>query len=134
MLDRESIHWLLLPSFIEFEMNLVAGVHQAEIFESHIYSVDDLRSIRVPNPSETFSVTGVYGVAGLCMKSSQEGMMLIENRRAVGGRKPFLPCCMFGYPSMSKAISKLWVQVRVIRNLFVRGKHFLQQADLILYR
>ena len=50
-------------------------------YEKHIYPVDDLTDIEVPNPSEkVLEVTGIYGVAEACaLKSSQEGMMLIEN-------------------------------------------------------
>ena len=81
-------------------------------------------------------VTGIYGVAEACaLKSSQEGMMLIEKHKGQlteGNHFTFAVCldrksCREGHieivgagPGDPELVS-------------VRGKHFLQQADLILY-
>jgi len=102
-----------------------------------IYTSDDLRGIEVPNPSEkVFEVTGSYGVAESCaLKSSENTNVIIEKQKCklsegndftyavsldkFSERKGFIEIVGAG-PGDPELVS-------------VRGKRFLQMADLILY-
>jgi len=141
MLDN-GVHPLSLSSISSIELKKdeplwESFMNKGNNYEKHIYPVDDLTDIEVPNPSEkALEVTGIYGVAEACaLKSSQEGMMLIEKHKGQlteGNHFTFAVCldrksCREGHieivgagPGDPELVS-------------VRGKHFLQQADLILY-
>ena len=141
MLDR-GIHPLALASISSIELKKDEPLwqefmKQGNSLESHIYSVDDLQSIQVPNPSEkAFSVTGVYGVAEACaLKSSQEGMMLIEKQKGllVEGNHFTFAVCLDRKACREGHIEIVGAGPGDPELISVRGKHFLQQADLILY-
>ena len=141
MLDR-GIHPLALASISSIELKKdeplwSAFMKQENSLESHIYSVDDLRSIQVPNPSEkAFAVTGIYGVAEACaLKSSQEGMMLIEKQKGqlVEGNHFTFAVCLDRKACREGHIEIVGAGPGDPELVSVRGKHFLQQADLILY-
>lgn len=102
-----------------------------------IYSAQQLSGVEVPNPSQkAFEVTGVYGVAeAAALVSASEGPLLIEKQKAKlseGNDFTFAVAldrsvCRRGHieivgagPGDPELVS-------------VRGKRFLQNADLILY-
>lgn len=105
--------------------------------ELNIYTKDDLKDIEVTNPSDkVFEVTGCYGVAESCaLRSSDNQLVLIEKQKAklsegndftysiafdkLKERKGFIEIVGAG-PGDPELVS-------------VRGKRFLQTADLILY-
>ena len=141
MLDK-GIHPLALSSISSIELKKDEPLwneflKQGNWYVKHIYSTEELSAIEVPNPSEkAFEATGIYGVAEACaLKSSQEGIMLIEKQKGLlseGNHFTFAVCldrkaCREGHieivgagPGDPELVS-------------VRGKRFLQQADLILY-
>ena len=141
MLDK-GIHPLALTSISSIELKKdeplwYEFMKQGTSYVKNIFSVDELSAIEVPNPSKkAFEATGVYGVAEACaLKSSQEGMLLIQKQKGLlteGNHFTFAVCldrkaCREGHieivgagPGDPELVS-------------VRGKHFLQQADLILY-
>ena len=141
MLDR-GIHPLALASISSIELKKDEPLwqefmKQGNSLENHIYSVDNLRPIQVPNPSEkAFAVTGVYGVAEACaLKSSQEGMMLIEKQKGllVEGNHFTFAVCLDRKACREGHIEIVGAGPGDPELVSVRGKHFLQQADLILY-
>ncbi len=103
----------------------------------NIFAQDELKDIEVPNPSEkVFEVTGSYGVAESCaLKSAGNQELLIEKQKAkmsegndftyavaydkIRERKGFVEIVGAG-PGDPELVS-------------VRGKRFLETADLILY-
>ncbi len=92
-----------------------------------IYTAAELQGIEVPNPSEKpLEVTGVAGVAEACaMKGAMASSLLIEKQKrltytfAVASRHGHIEIVGAG-PGDPKLVS-------------VRGREFLQNADLILY-
>lgn len=102
-----------------------------------IYSIKDLSEIEVPNPSEkAFEVTGVYGVAEACaLKSSQGGPMLIEKQKGVltPGNHFTFSVCIDRMASRQGHIEIVGAGPGDPELVSVRGKKFLQDADLILY-
>ncbi|MDE5878096.1 MAG: precorrin-4 C(11)-methyltransferase [Muribaculaceae bacterium] len=111
--------------------------HWKNIHFCNIYTSDELREIAVPNPSEKVRlVTGVAGVAESCaLKASDGGKLIVEKQKGKlneGGEFTF-----------AVAIDKDAMRgghIEIVgagpgdpELISVRGKHFLQQADLILY-
>ena len=104
---------------------------------AEIYTADDLKGIEVPNPSDkVFEVTGVCGVAESCaLRAAAGGPLVIEKQKGMitdGGNFTFAA-------SIDKA-SLRHGHIEIVgagpgdpELVSVRGKHFLQQADLILY-
>lgn len=103
----------------------------------HIYDVKELADIEVPNPSEkAMAVAGVYGVAeASAMKSSLEGPMLIEKQKAVltSGNHFTFSVCLDKAACRQGHIEIVGAGPGDPELVSVRGKHFLQAADLILY-
>lgn len=102
-----------------------------------VYEADELKDIDVPNPSaKVVDVTGVPSVAeAVAIKSSNYGPLLLEKNK----------CCLSEGNDFTFAVA---MDSNVIRCghieivgagpgdpelVSVRGKHFLQKADLILY-
>lgn len=102
-----------------------------------VYEADELKDIDVPNPSaKVVDVTGVPSVAeAVAIKSSNYGQLLLEKNK----------CCLSEGNDFTFAVA---MDSNVIRCghieivgagpgdpelVSVRGKHFLQKADLILY-
>lgn len=105
--------------------------------EINIYTADELKDINVPNPSEkVIEVTGVGGVAeSTAIKSSGGSELIIEKQRgrindnadftfALAADRHSLRCGHIEIVGAGPGDPEL---------ISVRGKHFLQQADLILY-
>ncbi|MDE7396176.1 MAG: precorrin-4 C(11)-methyltransferase, partial [Muribaculum sp.] len=92
-----------------------------------IYTAEELKDIEVPNPSEKpLEITGVAGVAEACaMKAASSSSLLVEKQKrvtytfAVATRRGHIEIVGAG-PGDPKLVS-------------VRGREFLQNADLILY-
>lgn len=122
---------------IKKDEKLINELAKAHDFKPTIYTADDLKGIQVPNPSEkVFEVAGTYGVAEACaLKTSENTELLIEkqkNKLSEGNdftyalaldkfseRKGFIEIVGAG-PGDPELVS-------------VRGKRYLQMADLILY-
>lgn len=103
----------------------------------NIYSADDLKGIEIPNPSEkVFQVTGVYGVAESCaMKAACGAPLVIEKQKGIISEEGNFT---FAAAIDSDALRHGHIEIVGAgpgdpELVSVRGKHFLQQADLILY-
>lgn len=97
-----------------------------------IYKPQELKDIQVPNPSQkVFDTTGLWGVAESCaLKSSDIGPMLIEKQKGEG--------YTFAVALDRAAFRKGHIEIVGAgpgdpELVSVRGKHFLEAADLILY-
>lgn len=103
----------------------------------NVYTVEQLEDIMVPNPSEMVKeVTGIWGVAESCaIKASEGGPLLIEKQKCkLSEHADF---------TFSVALDKGALRgghIEIVgagpgdpELVSVRGKIFLQQADLILY-
>lgn len=102
-----------------------------------VYEADALKDIDVPNPSEKVAeVTGVSSVAeAVAVKSSSYGLLLMEKTK----------CCLSEGNDFTFAVAMDSAAIRCghieivgagpgdPELVSVRGKHFLQKADLILY-
>lgn len=141
MLDR-GLHPLALASISSIELKKDEPLwdefmKQGDSCVRNIYSVDDLSYIEVPNPSEkAFAVTGLYGVAEACaLKSSGEGPLLIEKQKGqlTEGNHFTFAVCLDRKCSGEGHIEIVGAGPGDPELVSVRGKHFLQQADLILY-
>lgn len=105
--------------------------------QTHIYTVEELQEIQVPHPSQkAFEVTGLYGVSeAAALKSAQEGPLLIEKQKgclSAGNH--------FTYAVALDATYGRWGHIEIVgagpgdpELVSVRGKRFLETADLILY-
>lgn len=111
--------------------------------EQRIYSADDLSTVDVPNPSEkVFEVTGCYGVA-------EASAMIGENELLVEKTKGCLDGVYYTWAlGKELRVESLELRERDSKQGFieivgagpgdpelisVRGKRFLENADLILY-
>lgn len=107
------------------------------ISSPEIYSAEELKDIAVPNPSEkAFEVTGVYGVAeSTSIKSSDMGSLVVEKQKGVlNDNSNFTFAVAISKPAVRKGhIEIVGAGPGDPELVSVRGKHFLQQADLILY-
>lgn len=103
-----------------------------------IYHAQELAEIDVPNPSDkVFEVTGVYGVAESCaIKASGGGRLLMEKQKedAIDGNSYTFAV------SLDTGADRSRGHVEIVgagpgdpELISVRGKHFLQRADLVLY-
>ena len=103
----------------------------------HIYPASELSRIAVPNPSEkAFEVTGCYGVAeSAALASAGGGPLLIEKSKgklSEGNDFTFALSCSFA-GIRSGHIEIVGAGPGDPELVSVRGKRFLQNADLILY-
>lgn len=105
--------------------------------QKHIYKSEELKDIAVPNPSlKAFEVTGLYGVAeAAALKSSHEGEMVIEKQKGVltDGNHFTFALCMDSEALRRGHIEIVGAGPGDPELISVRGKRFLQKADLILY-
>ena len=96
-----------------------------------------LMDIEVPNPSDkAYQVTGIYGVAEACaLKSSQKGSMLIEKQKGMmsDGNHFTFSLCLERSACREGHIEIVGAGPGDPELVSVRGKRFLQEADLILY-
>ncbi|MCR9011434.1 precorrin-4 C(11)-methyltransferase [Gabonibacter chumensis] len=102
-----------------------------------VYATEDLRGIVVPNPSEkVFEVTSVYSVAeSTALKSARNEQLLIEKQKM-----SLLEGSHFTYAIACDALAERKGFIEIVgagpgdpELISVKGKRFLEQADLILY-
>ena len=102
-----------------------------------VYATEDLQGIVVPNPSEkVFEVTSVYGVAeSTALKSARNEQLLIEKQKM-----SLLEGSHFTYAIACDALAERKGFIEIVgagpgdpELISVKGKRFLEQADLILY-
>ena len=105
--------------------------------QTHIYTVEELQEIQVPHPSQkALEVTGLYGVSeAAALKSAQEGPLLIEKQKGCLSEGNH-----FTYAVALDATYGRWGHIEIVgagpgdpELVSVRGKRFLETADLILY-
>lgn len=105
--------------------------------EKRIYREEELKDIDVPNPSEkAFEVTGIYGVAeASAIKGSNYGRLLIEKQKGMltEGNHFTFAVCIDRDAVREGHIEIVGAGPGDPELISVRGKHFLQRADLILY-
>lgn len=97
--------------------------------ETAIWEAEQLANIAVPNPSEkVFEVTGCYGVAEACAMADGHRLLIEKTKGEVGGKH-------FTY-----ALGKRGGHIEIVGAgpgdpdlVSVRGRRFLETADLILY-
>ena len=102
-----------------------------------IWPADELQGIEVPNPSaKAFEVTGVYGVAeSTAIRAAEGGPLLLEKQK---GKLQEGADFTFAVAMDAGAVRGGHVEIVGAgpgdpELVSVRGKRFLQQADLILY-
>lgn len=102
-----------------------------------VYATEDLQGIAVPNPSEkVFEVTSVYGVAeSTALKSARNEQLFIEKQKM-----SLLEGSHFTYAIACDALAERKGFIEIVgagpgdpELISVKGKRFLEQADLILY-
>ena len=103
----------------------------------HIYKAEELSEIPVANPSEKVKeVTSVYGVSEACaIKSAHNGPLILEKQKAVLSTGNDFT---FAVAIDKNAVRKGHVEIVGAgpgdpELISVAGKHFLEQADLVLY-
>ncbi len=117
---------------------LVAELSQwKNIHRCNIYTSNELRSLTVPNPSEKVKeVAGVAGVAESCaLKASDGGKLIVEKHKGKlkeGAEFTFAVSIDKG-AMRGGHIEIVGAGPGDPELISVRGKYFLQQADLILY-
>jgi precorrin-4 C11-methyltransferase len=105
--------------------------------EDSIYPAEELKDIEVPNPSaKAFEVTGVYGVAeAAALRAAGGGPLLLPKRKG-----KLREGADFTFAVAMDADSMRGGHIEIVgagpgdpELVSVRGKRFLEQADLILY-
>lgn len=103
----------------------------------HIYTPEQLQSIDIPNPSEkVFEVTGVYGVAETAaIKAADYGSLVLEKQKGVlDDDRHFTFAAALDIQAMRKGHIEIVGAGPGDPDLVsVRGRRFLEKADLILY-
>lgn len=103
----------------------------------NIYTAEELRDIAVPNPShKAYEVTGCYGVAeGAALKAATDGPLLIEKQKCKLSEGNDFTFALAGVPGTIRSghIEIVGAGPGDPELVSVRGKRFLEQADLILY-
>ena len=141
-MHAQGYHALALASVASIELKKDEPVWEAVMQQwphcsKQIYTTEELKDIEVPNPSEkAFQVTGIYGVAeASALKSSQEGPMLIEKQKGLlsEGNHFTFSLCLDRTASREGHIEIVGAGPGDPELVSVRGKRFLQEADLILY-
>lgn len=103
----------------------------------HIYAPEALQGIEVPHPSEkVYETTGVYGVAeATALKSAGGGRLLIEKQKGTLAEGE-----AFTFAVALDAVASRMGHIEIVGAgpgdpdlISVRGRQFLEQADLILY-
>lgn len=102
-----------------------------------IYAPEALRDIEVPHPSEkVYATTGVYGVAeAAAIKSADGGRLLIEKQKGMLAEGE-----AFTFAVALDAVASRIGHIEIVGAgpgdpdlISVKGRRFLEQADLILY-
>lgn len=102
-----------------------------------VYTADELKGIEVPNPSEKVEqVTGIGGVAeATAIKSSDNGILWIEKQKAAFSKGNEFTFAV----ALDRATARIG-HIEIVGAgpgdpdlISVRGRQFLEAADLILY-
>ena len=109
--------------------------------QRQVYTASELNQVKIPNPSEkVFEATGVYGVAEAAARKSggKESMLVIEKQKGkiqVGDR-----IAHYTFALASEMESQKKGHVEIVgagpgdpELVSVRGRKFLEKADLVLY-
>ncbi len=119
------------------ERLLEAFKHQYSLEEAKIFTADQLADIDVPNPSDKVKeVAGVWGVAESCaIAGADGGKLLIEKCK---GKLSETNDFTFAVAIMRDAVPHGHIEIVGAgpgdpELVSVRGKRFLEEADLILY-
>lgn len=114
-------------------------IPQAEL---KIYSAEELAKIKIPNPSDkVFEVTGCYGVAEASAKApNKNGMLVIEKEKSKFVNEADGKISHYTYAlAQDKEIERKG-HIEIVgagpgdpELVSVRGRKYLEQADLILY-
>ncbi len=103
----------------------------------HIYPTEALQGIEVPNPSQkVYETTGVYGVAETtALKSAGGGHLVMEKQKGTLTEGEY-----FTFAVALDASASHTGHIEIVGAgpgdpdlVSVKGRHFLEQADLILY-
>lgn len=107
--------------------------------ERHIYAADVLAKIKIPNPSDkVFEVTGCYGVAESSAKAhSKHSMLVVEKQK---GKYTTDKIAHYTYAIAMDNVVVPKGHIEIVGAgpgdpdlVSVRGRRFLESADLILY-
>ena len=137
-----NISWLSVKSLstidIKRDEKLITELGKEEVVEAvNIYTSDELANIAVPNPSEKVKeVTGVWGVAESCaIAASGHGSLLLEKQKGQLSESSDFTFAV----ALDRGAAR-GGHIEIVgagpgdpELISVRGKHFLQMADLILY-
>ena len=105
--------------------------------ELHIYTAEELQGIEVPNPSaKVLDVTSIPGVAEACaLKTSGNTRLVLEKQKGKLSEGNDFTFAV----AMNRAVERRGF-IEIVgagpgdpELISVKGKHFLEQADLILY-
>ncbi len=116
---------------------LIRELAQTTGSELHIYTAEELQGIEVPNPSDkVIEVTTVPGVAETCaLKASGNTRLLLEKQKGkLSEGNDFTFAAALGRTAERRGFIEIVGAGPGDPELIsVKGKNFLEQADLILY-
>lgn len=104
-----------------------------------IYSADELAKIKIPNPSDkVFEVTGCYGVAESSAKAHDKHSMLVVEKQKGKYTSDRISHYTYALAMDNVAVPKGHIEIVGAGPgdpdlVSVRGRRFLESADLILY-
>ena len=108
--------------------------------EQKIYTAQELSKIKIPNPSEkVFEVTGCYGVAEASAKApNRKGLLVIEKQKGKYAANGKISHYTYALAQDKEIDRKGHIEIVGAGPgdpdlISVRGRKFLEQADLILY-
>ncbi len=140
-LKRKGISPLAIGRIATIELKkdepLVADLAGNWEVPAEIYSVEDLKDIEVPNPSQkVFEVTGVYSVSeATSMKSAGNSSLVLEKQKGqvTPGNDFTFAVALNGEAERGGFIEIVGAGPGDPELVSVRGKRLLEKADLILY-
>lgn len=119
------------------EESLIADIVTKTRATFHVYTPEELNGIDVPNPSEkVFRVTSVAGVAeAAALKSAGNHRLIVEKQkvRLAEGNNFTYAVAIDAQREREGFIEIVGAGPGDPELISVKGKHFLEQADLILY-
>jgi len=105
-----------------------------------IYSSSELAKIKIPNPSQkVFEVTGCYGVAEASAKAHDiHSRLVVEKQKGSLSQNGKISHYTYALAEDAAAVRQGHIEIVGAgpgdpELVSVRGRHFLEQADLILY-
>lgn len=140
-LKRKGISPLAIGRIATIELKkdepLVADLAGNWEVPAEIYSVEDLKDIEVPNPSQkVFEVTGVHSVSeAASMKSAGNSSLVLEKQKGqvTPGNDFTFAVALNGEAERGGFIEIVGAGPGDPELVSVRGKRLLKKADLILY-